>query len=185
MKKHAFSLIELWVVLAVIAILIANTAISYSRASLRSKLSRIDSDLRILSKAAEAYRVDHEYLPPAAGEITSLTTQKVGARVIIDGQVAAGVSGWWLSTPTAYIQDAWIKGPLVEGPYFTSDIQVYPYHTYTWRWPLRVNGGSRPDSQQENFNEGMTGFAFKELYGTYRFFSVSPDQDYNNDEQQP
>ena len=63
-KKQAFTLIELLIVVAIIAILAAIALPNFLEAQTRSKISRAKSDLRTLATALEAYSADNNcYLP--------------------------------------------------------------------------------------------------------------------------
>lgn len=62
--RRAFTLIELLIVVAIIAILAAIAVPNFLEAQTRSKVSRSYSDLRSLATAIEAYRVDYNrYMP--------------------------------------------------------------------------------------------------------------------------
>jgi type II secretion system protein G len=66
----AFTLIELLIVVAIIAILAAIAVPNFLEAQVRSKVSRAAADMRTLALALEAYRVDGNALPdPRAAEI--------------------------------------------------------------------------------------------------------------------
>jgi type II secretion system protein G len=67
--RRAFTLIELLIVVAIIAILAAIAVPNFLEAQTRSKVSRTKSDLRSLSVALEAYRVDSNGYPPV-GSVT-------------------------------------------------------------------------------------------------------------------
>jgi prepilin-type N-terminal cleavage/methylation domain-containing protein len=64
MKKSAFTLIELLIVVAVIAILAAIAVPNFLEAQTRSKVSRAQNDLRTMALAAQAYMVDNNTFPP-------------------------------------------------------------------------------------------------------------------------
>ncbi len=59
MKKKAFTLIELLIVVAIIAILAAIAVPNFLEAQTRSKTSRVKADMRSLATALEAYAVDY------------------------------------------------------------------------------------------------------------------------------
>lgn len=61
--RYAFTLIELLIVVAIIAILAAIAVPNFLEAQTRSKVSRVKSDMRALVTGLEAYRVDNNYYP--------------------------------------------------------------------------------------------------------------------------
>ena len=64
--KKAFTLIELLIVVAIIAILAAIAVPNFLAAQVRSKVSRVKSDMRSISVAMESYAVDNNrYAIPA------------------------------------------------------------------------------------------------------------------------
>ncbi len=60
---RGFTLIELLIVVAIIAILAAIAVPNFLEAQTRSKVSRVQSDMRTLTTGLESYRVDHNVLP--------------------------------------------------------------------------------------------------------------------------
>jgi general secretion pathway protein G len=58
-KKLAFTLIELLIVVAIIAILAAIAVPNFLEAQVRAKVSRTKTDMRSISVAIESYYVDH------------------------------------------------------------------------------------------------------------------------------
>ena len=67
-SKKAFTLIELLIVVAIIAILAAIAVPNFREAQVRAKVSRAKSDMRSLVTAIEAYRVDTNHYPPDGNE---------------------------------------------------------------------------------------------------------------------
>lgn len=61
----AFTLIELLIVVAIIAILAAIAVPNFIEAQTRSKVSRTMADMRSLTTALETYRTDYSKYPPA------------------------------------------------------------------------------------------------------------------------
>ena len=62
-SKHAFTLIELLIVVAIIAILAAIAVPNFLEAQTRAKVARVKNDLRSVATAIEAYRVDTNKYP--------------------------------------------------------------------------------------------------------------------------
>jgi general secretion pathway protein G len=64
MKRSAFTLIELLIVVAIIAILAAIAVPNFLEAQTRAKVSRVLTDMRSLATGLEAYAVDNnDYVP--------------------------------------------------------------------------------------------------------------------------
>ncbi|MFP4381666.1 MAG: prepilin-type N-terminal cleavage/methylation domain-containing protein [Candidatus Sumerlaeia bacterium] len=100
-KRRAFTLIELLIVVAIIAILAAIAVPNFLEAQTRAKISRIKADMRSLTTALEAYSLDHNSYVPPASDLTGHNSQ--------------GHGGFFemLSTPIAYITDAFVEDPFV------------------------------------------------------------------------
>jgi prepilin-type N-terminal cleavage/methylation domain-containing protein len=62
-RNYAFTLIELLIVVAIIAILAAIAVPNFLEAQTRSKVSRVKADIRTLVTGVEAYRVDNNRYP--------------------------------------------------------------------------------------------------------------------------
>lgn len=121
--KHtkAFTLIELLIVVAIIAILAAIAVPNFLEAQTRAKVSRVKSDLRTLNTGLEAYRVDtNKYC------INTTTYSLFAAIELIP-----------LSTPIAYVTSVDMSDPFEgEGRAATSlDPQYRDTYKYAyWRW---------------------------------------------------
>lgn len=84
---RALTLIELVIAIAIIGILAAIVGYNFQQAAVRSKVSRVHSDLRVLATASEAYYVDNNSYPSNDLAFVSLMY------------------------PVAYIHDAFIPDP--------------------------------------------------------------------------
>jgi prepilin-type N-terminal cleavage/methylation domain-containing protein len=95
MKKKAFTLIELLIVVLIIAILAAIAVPNFLEAQVRAKVARVKADMRSVAMAVETYYADNDAYMPGYG-----TTPQF---------VPYGL--WALSTPIAYISQGKIKDP--------------------------------------------------------------------------
>lgn len=91
-KKRAFTLIELLIVVAIIAILAAIAVPNFLEAQTRSRVSRVQSDLRVIALAMESYYVDNSGYPAAMNS---------GAVLPVLNAVASDPR--LLTTPIAYV----------------------------------------------------------------------------------
>jgi prepilin-type N-terminal cleavage/methylation domain-containing protein len=97
-RSRAFTLIELLIVVAIIAILAAIAVPNFLEAQVRAKVSRAQADMRSLATALESYVVDHNKYPRARTKITPVDDGSVNWNLI---PLAARMYG--LTTPIAYI----------------------------------------------------------------------------------
>ncbi|MBD3266924.1 prepilin-type N-terminal cleavage/methylation domain-containing protein [bacterium] len=68
MKKKAFTLIELLIVVAIIGILAAIAVPNFLNAQIRAKVARTVSDMKTQSTALEMYRLEEGSYPPYLGQ---------------------------------------------------------------------------------------------------------------------
>jgi prepilin-type N-terminal cleavage/methylation domain-containing protein len=85
--KRAFTLIELLIVVAIIAILAMIALPNFLDAQVRSKVSRVQTDMRSLAVALEAYHLDYNDYPASANPPTWQPPTRT----------------WLLTTPVAYM----------------------------------------------------------------------------------
>jgi len=93
--SNAFTLIELLIVVAIIAVLAAIAVPNFLEAQTRAKVSRARADHRAISTGLEAYHIDHNTYP--------LSNQS--SRALLVGEVRNGYKPTLerLSTPVAYL----------------------------------------------------------------------------------
>ncbi|MBN1475488.1 prepilin-type N-terminal cleavage/methylation domain-containing protein [Candidatus Sumerlaeota bacterium] len=116
---RAFTLIELLIVVAIIAILAAIAVPNFLEAQTRAKVSRLSADLRSLRTAIEAYVIDYNRYPETdTGEALPL----------------AGAGPIRLTTPVAYITSM-PQSPFMEDMLGYSGI---PKHAVVNNWPLYI-----------------------------------------------
>ena len=95
--RRAFTLIELLIVVAIIAILAAIAVPNFLEAQVRSKVSRVKADLRSMATAIESYVVDSNKYPPENWPSPYLVT-------VLGGQHIPNIMRLTrLTTPVAYV----------------------------------------------------------------------------------
>ncbi len=108
--RRAFTLIELLIVVAIIAILAAIAVPNFLEAQVRSKVSRAVNDMRTLATALEAYFVDANSYPPDGTDLPP-----TGFNPLVDFDVARRMRP--LTTPMAYLTT------LPTDPFHTEKVQ--------------------------------------------------------------
>src|SRR5262245_56804115 len=108
MRKSAFTLIELLIVVAIIAILAAIAVPNLLEAQTRAKVSRTKSDMRTLGSAIRAYEVDNNRpIPSGTDTAAPFKNNFWFSWIWLDGQVGssqqkADGAGRYLTTPITY-----------------------------------------------------------------------------------
>ena len=162
---NAFTLVELLIVVALIAILAVIALPNFLEAQVRAKVSRATNDLRVVALALEAYAVDNSRYPPNGGV---LSYNRIPPEV---------------TTPVAYIMSANLVDPFVEklnDPIYGVLATYYTYDQIVTRQEFQKILASRSkrvppveavDSPQ--LNPGA-----RRKYGLWRLVSDGPDQSY-------
>lgn len=106
MTPRAFTLIELLIVVAIIAILAAVAVPNFLEAQVRAKVARVKTDMRTLATAIETYRLDNTGYPEYAVIVTPPGTE-IQDPAVIHGQnyfeCFSRVPGLCITTPIAYL----------------------------------------------------------------------------------
>jgi prepilin-type N-terminal cleavage/methylation domain-containing protein len=116
--RRAFTLIELLIVVAIIAILAAIAVPNFLEAQMRSKISRVKNDLRTIATGLEAYRVDYNKPPPTPFAAPNLVFRVMSNRI---------------TTPVAYVNggiyDPFVDSMLPDFHYYNTagDLSRYRY----------------------------------------------------------
>lgn len=183
MNRKAFTLIELLIVVAIIAILAAIAVPNFLEAQTRSKVSRVRSDVRTLVTAIEAYAVDWNKYP--ADFVMPIIVRPDGEFAV--GEGFAPVS---LSTPVAYLTTARLSDPFVEQGHAGISISDPIYRTLFYQnveaSRRAVTGDTSPYRGQPNFGNvssikaqiGWSAFPWEQRYGAWKIGSVGPDRFY-------
>jgi prepilin-type N-terminal cleavage/methylation domain-containing protein len=132
LKTRAFTLIELLIVVAIIAILAAIAVPNFLEAQTRSKVSRTRADMRTIATGLESYRVDSNGYPPAADWWTSDTNVNYAN---VNGQEFHAKMPNFLTTPIAYLtsifEDPFIVGRAAAAvTRYNAQSRVYFRYTY-------------------------------------------------------
>jgi prepilin-type N-terminal cleavage/methylation domain-containing protein len=116
-QVSAFTLIELLIVVAIIAILAAIAVPNFLEAQTRAKVSRVKADMRSLATAIETYVLDWNSYPPCND------FQLAGVRLTEGDMIPDDMTLERLSTPISYMTNAWLQDPFFTNM-FTSFSEV-------------------------------------------------------------
>lgn len=162
--RHAFTLIELLIVVAIIAILAAIAVPNFLEAQTRAKVSRMKSDMRSTATAIESYRIDWNRYP-FASEHDNLSEPLPSGSEPFEGHLPAVIT-----TPVAYMTS------LVPDVFFNRDsgfAMDIPIH-YGQR--LQATDLGEPDF----FGDLTLALLGRDVTATeWYMFSHGPDQDHD------
>lgn len=174
--KGAFTLIELLIVVAIIAILAAIAVPNFLEAQTRARLSRVKADHRSIATALETYHIDNNVYPEQ-GDTTSNTPpyltdpQKVWGR---EGQLPVA---WRLSTPVAYLSSTTgaFQDPFFSGFGKASVVNDTKFYNYSGDYGRGRTYDATQDGSVGNFL--AISAALANING-YHLRSRGPDTDY-------
>lgn len=162
-NRKAFTLIELLIVVAIIAILAAIAVPNFLEAQVRSKVSRVHADMNTMATAAEIYRVDWNSYP-LDGAILH-TGQTIYPTQNPSDMVNAHVfPGPCLTTPVAYLTSIPTDPFIRRGSNPAHEYYFYANLVQASRW-LRTNMGMVPPLIQMRV----------EAWGPWMMHSAGPD----------
>jgi type II secretion system protein G len=172
--RSAFTLIELLIVVAIIAILAAIAVPNFLEAQTRSKISRVKSDMRTVNTALESYRVDSNKYPAA---MEAFSPGDMSWDAYREPPFHSRIPSI-LTTPIAYLsslpEDPFraTRGAVITlGPFLEQFKARHIYFNYDY---LRAVFPT-------NFTGGDNNFTVSErLAGAFLFYSVGPDGDETN-----
>ncbi|MGI8907929.1 MAG: prepilin-type N-terminal cleavage/methylation domain-containing protein [Candidatus Sumerlaeaceae bacterium] len=103
--RRAFTLIELLIVVAIIAILAAIAVPNLLEAQVRSKVSRVKADMRSLATAVESYRTDNNGYPEYG--VIQFPATSIEDPAVTTGndyfEFLSRIPGFCVTTPIAYL----------------------------------------------------------------------------------
>ena len=159
-KHKAFTLIELLIVVAIIAILAAIAVPNFLEAQVRSKVSRILTDMRTNAVAIEAYQVDHNDVMPCKGEPDAFRNYNLWIQS--SNPFLSGGQARRLTSPIAYLSQVthdvfnegyaqrwdlefisfgyvyYGRGTWIQGQVNSHLAEIYP--GMKWRWFIQSSG---------------------------------------------
>lgn len=153
----AFTLIELLIVVAIIAILAAIAVPNFLEAQTRAKVSRVKSDLRSIATAIESYFVDNNHYPCDQDDVPT------GERGWDDEQ------GFFLLTsPVAYMSGVTWNDPFSRTGFIANNSDIAPIY--------QMASGEDPERRDDTVDE--------DPISAYAIYSLGPDQteQFSNDD---
>lgn len=162
-SPRAFTLIELLIVVAIIAILAAIAVPNFLEAQTRSKVSRVKADLRTLATATETYRIDNnKYAIPSDEDgvqvpLSTATTEVFETRTSI-----------MITTPISYVTSR------LNDPFNAKDGEDPQFHYGTRDYLIAL------ENDDVEFNE-YTETIFGSARGTVEYFYLSHGPDLDHD----
>lgn len=165
--RKAFTLIELLIVVAIIAILASIAVPNFLEAQTRAKVSRAQADMRSMTTAVEAYMVDYNYYPLNGVLNQNGSIQHPQASVA--GPPAHKYLYDAITTPVAYISRVFEDPFVTRGSAPQPDWEPYYYrYFYTnLAWFARITEPSPPPVI----------FQKRDLWGIWIMAGAGPDGD--------
>jgi type II secretion system protein G len=174
-RQRAFTLIELLIVVAIIAILAAIAVPNFLEAQVRAKVSRVKSDMRSISVAMEAYQVDNNRYPIPSDNQARFIPNPLAATAVSPFETRVPIL---LTTPIAYLSS------LMEDPFAIHRVGESTVYNLTTLSYLDIRQQYAP---QHNWRRVYRDF-FRQLTGqnpppqiAYHMTSFGPDKKHDAD----
>ncbi len=166
MNSRAFTLIELLIVVAIIAILAAIAVPNFLEAQTRAKVSRARSDMRTEVTALESYHIDHNTYPRQIEAFVSTPSWDYAQPPLWHEHIPSS-----LTTPIAYLSTI----PTDPFKPLVADWRLWlkPFEGRHFLWVSDVALKRTPSSAFYKQS--------KEIGGAYAMFSYGPDRKYYNE----
>ncbi|MBX7247118.1 MAG: type II secretion system protein GspG [Candidatus Sumerlaeaceae bacterium] len=184
-NARAFTLIELLIVVAIIAILAAIAVPNFLEAQVRSKVSRARADARSIATALESYAVDNNKYPiPRTIAVELKGTLDSAAQFVPGGSVQATLGGFagGVTSPIAYLSTANIKDVFAQNQFDELHNDFFYQNIDYWYSPGVLFAESAnpvyPQTLASIDPSGEPGY-WKTVYGSYKMGSIGPDRDYS------
>lgn len=177
-RFKAFTLIELLIVVAIIAILAAIAVPNFLEAQTRAKVSRAKADLRSVNTALESYYVDNNKYPPMADRSEN--------PVIVDASIIdSSYTLKWITTPIAYIssleacRDVFTQNAKVTNSFANPPMPAYEQtHVVYYNYEDLADAMGQPESAFTAFGMASMGPNIADDAACFRLFNwvAYPDQ---------
>lgn len=162
-SRRAFTLIELLIVVAIIAILAAIATPNFLEAQTRSKLARVKADMRTLTTALESYGMDNNAYPAGASYFTPMPSVRFNP----------------LTTPIAYITSV-PRDPFtrITGNNYEDSIKAVsktePLDVYVYNQAVNQTGLGGGDTKRNRMSWSLTSGG-PDRYIAYPYYAFSDD----------
>lgn len=168
-KKHtAFTLIELLIVVAIIAILAAIAVPNLLEAQTRAKVSRSMADIQTLATAVEIYRLDANYYPLPAAVMAANGSIQYPMPSPMHSMYSHNFLAGSLTSPIAYVTSLSADPFIRPAPEPQRENELYYYQNFEYTEKLvALNGGSMPPTMIQRYR----------AYGLWVMFACGPDRD--------